>query len=62
MLDGAETVGNDQHGAATSERLQSFLNVLLGLGVESSSRFVQENDPRIFDNCASNGDTLFLAS
>jgi hypothetical protein len=39
--DGAETVGNHEHGAAAGQYLEGFLNVFLGLGVKGGGRFVQ---------------------
>ena len=60
--DGAESMGNDEHSASVRQGRESFLDVLLGFRVKGGSGFVEHDDPRILQDCASNGNTLLLST
>ena len=60
--DGAESMGNDERGASVRQGCESFLDVLLGFRGKGGSDFVEHDDPRILQDCASNGDTLLLTT
>ena len=61
-LDGGETVGDDQGGAAPGQFEQALLDRPLGFGVERGSRFVQDQNRRVLQEHPRNGQALLLAA
>ena len=57
-----QTVRDHKRGAALTEMLHRLAHLQLGFGVERSRCFVQQDDRRVLDERASNGDTLALAA
>lgn len=55
-------MGDDEGCSAFGELLQRLLDVLFGFGVQGRGGFVEEDDPRIFQDCTGDGNALFLAS
>lgn len=62
LLDRAETVRDGDSRASPGGCVQSSLHHLLGLGVQSGSGFVEQEDPRVAEKSTSNSYTLFLPS
>ena len=60
--DGGEAVGDDEGGAAAHQVAQTFLNERFGFGVEAGSGFVENQDARIGEDGAGDGDALALAA
>jgi hypothetical protein len=60
--DRAETVGDDQGGAAFDELGESLLHRRLALGVESTCRLIKNQDGRVFEEGSGDGDALTLAT
>ena len=52
MLDGGQTVGNDQHGADVLHLFQRILDQQFGLGVDVGGGLVQDHDGGLVDNSA----------
>ena len=57
-----ETVGDDDDGAAAHDRAHVALDDALALVVERRGRFVEDEDARIGDQRAGDGDALALAA
>src|SRR5208337_4781333 len=55
-------VGDDQRGAALHQRLERALHQRLALGVERRGRLVEQQDWRVFQDGARDGDALALAA
>ena len=53
-------MGNCDHSLTGSERLQRHLNLFFRLGIERRSGFVEQENRRIFQNRACNGQSLLL--
>ena len=53
VLNRAEAVCDDQHDAALGELFDGELNVVLALGVECRSRFIEHDDRCVFEDGAS---------
>ena len=62
VADGGEAVGDDEGGATLHEALEGFVDEALGLAVEGGGGFVEEEDFRICEDGAGNGDALALAA
>src|SRR5712692_6378586 len=60
--DGGETMRDDESSAAAHEVAQPLLNERLGFGIEAGSGFVENEDARIGENGAGDGDALFLSA
>src|SRR5438445_12873429 len=60
MLDGAETMRDDQRGSAGQQAIQRFSNEQLGLGVHAGGGFVEDEEARIVGQSASKIDELAL--
>src|ERR1700712_4397541 len=60
--DRGKTVGDHQRRAVGGDRAQGGLDLLLGMGVERAGRLVEDQDSRILQDRAGNGDALLLAS
>ncbi len=57
-----EPVGDHQGGAVGGEFFQCFLNERLALGIESAGRLVEQQDGRVTQDGAGDGDTLALSA
>ena len=62
LLDGAEAVRDRDGGAAARGGVQGRLHHLLRLGVERAGGLVEEEDLRVAEQGARDGDALFLAA
>ncbi|RUP45685.1 hypothetical protein BC936DRAFT_147864 [Jimgerdemannia flammicorona] len=62
MLDGGETMGNDNRAAVFGDRVKRTLDKPFRGSVEGRSSFVKEEDRRAFDQSARDGDALFLTA
>ena len=60
--DGREAVGDRQDGAALGQAFQGLLDGALGLGVHARGRFVEDEDGRVLEQGAGDGDALLLAA
>ena len=60
--DGREAVGDDEGGAALHEEVEAVLDHGFGLGVEGAGGFVEDEDARVGENGAGDGDALALAA
>ena len=59
---GRESMGDDERGAAAHQVAQPFLDQGLGFGIEAGRGFVENQDARIGQNRAGDGDALLLAA
>ena len=57
-----QAVGDDDHGAPLRDARQVILDDLFAFGVQRRGRFVEDQDTRIVDQRAGNGDALALAA
>jgi hypothetical protein len=57
-----DDVRNNEGGPAIAQSLETFLNQLLGLGVDSAGSFIQKNDFRLLQDSTGNGNTLLLTT
>src|SRR6185369_10525856 len=62
FLDSGKAVGNADGGATLKEVFKSGLNLLLGLRIQRTGGFVQDEDGSVLYNGASDGEPLFLAA
>ena len=62
IFDGGQTVRDDDGGAAMGEFFQAVLDHLLGRVVEGARCFVEDEDRRVLQEDARNGDTLLLTA
>lgn len=62
VADGAEAVGDDEAGAAGHETREAPLDEALGLGVEVAGGLVEDQDFRIGEDGAGDGEALLLAA
>lgn len=56
--DGGKTVGDDDACPLFGDLLQRRLNLGLGAAVELAGRFIEDQDRRVFQQRARNGDAL----
>ncbi|OFX09111.1 MAG: hypothetical protein A2516_11810 [Alphaproteobacteria bacterium RIFOXYD12_FULL_60_8] len=57
-----QAVGDDEHRAANADAAHVALDDLLGLIVERRGGFVENQDARVGDQCAGDGDALALTA
>src|SRR5580658_4363825 len=57
-----QAIGDDEHGAALGDAFHVLLDDALALVVERARRLVEDQDPRIGDEGAGDGDALALAA
>lgn len=62
VLDGAETVGDCDGGAALGGEVKSGLDDAFGGRVEGGGGFVEEQDFGVAEECAGDGEALALAA
>uniref|UniRef100_A0A0A8XUT2 Uncharacterized protein n=1 Tax=Arundo donax TaxID=35708 RepID=A0A0A8XUT2_ARUDO len=62
LADGGEAVGDHQRGATDHEAVQRLLHQLLRLGVERAGGLVQQQDRRVLEHGAGDGDPLLLTA
>jgi hypothetical protein len=53
---------NNEGSATPTQGLEAFLDQLFSLGINRTSGFIQKNDLRLLEDCASNSYTLLFAS
>ena len=58
--DGAQSVRDDDDGASGKQAGHGLLDLPFGEGVEGAGRFIEEENRRIFQEDARNGQPLFL--
>lgn len=61
LANGAETVGDDERGAATQQDFEGALEAGFGDGVDGAGGFVQHKDARVGEERAGETDELTLA-
>src|SRR3979490_463971 len=59
---GRKPVRDDQHRPSLGDLLHVALNDTLALIIEGARRLVEDQDGRVADQCAGNGDALALAA
>ena len=57
----AQAVRDDEAGAAPHELVQRTLDSALGLRVHAGGRLIEDEDGRVLQECAGDGNTLFFA-
>ena len=62
FLDGGEAMSNHEGGLPAHKKTQGFVQLPFGDGVQPGSWLVENQDRRIPQECASEGDTLLLAA
>ena len=62
MADGRQTVGDDQGGSAVCQAQQRLLHRPFALVVERAGCFVEDQDLRVLEEGAGDGDALALAA
>src|SRR4051812_19377392 len=60
LAHGREAMRDDERGLALHELVQGLRDDLLGAGVEGGSGLVEDEDARVAEDGAGDGDTLFL--
>lgn len=61
VLDGRESVGDDEDGASFHEGVHAALNEGFGAGIDGGGCFIQDHHGRIADGCAGDGEKLALS-
>lgn len=61
VLDGGESVGDDENGASFHERIHAALDEGFGAGIDGRRCFVENHHWRIADGCAGDGEELALS-
>src|SRR4029079_11085453 len=61
MADGGEPVGDDEAGAARHEAIEGALDEALGLGIDAGGGLIEDEDGRILQQGAGDGDALLFA-
>lgn len=61
VLDGRESVGDDEDGASFHERIHTALDEGFGAGINGRGCFVEDHHWRIADGCAGDGEKLTLS-
>ena len=62
ILDGRQSVGNGDGGAALHESFECFLHQALALGVECRGGLVEDEEVGVEQQCPSDADALALAA
>ena len=62
ILDGAETMSNNERRTAFHQSFQRFLHDFFTFRIKSRCSFVQNQDFRIFQNSSGNGNSLTLTA
>ena len=62
FVQGGQTVGDRDRGAAAHQVVQCLLNFLFGLGIDGRGRFIEDQDARIDQQRARNRDTLAFSA
>lgn len=64
ILDGTESVSNDDNGLASmfDQLIESSLDLEFRLSIKGGSSFIKENDVRVADESSGNSHSLLLAS
>src|SRR5579875_2652825 len=62
LADGGEPMGDDEDGAALHEGGERLLDEALGFGIEVGGGFVEDEDGRVFEQGAGDGNALALAA
>ena len=60
--DGGETVGDGDDGTVFHQRVKRLLDKMFRSSIESGCRFVENENRWILEQCAGDGETLFLAA
>ena len=55
-------MGDDEGGAALAQGVERAFDLGFGLGIERARRFVQDQDRRVFQDGAGDGDALAFAA
>jgi hypothetical protein len=53
---------DDESGSALAQSLEAFLDQLLGLGIDCTGRFIEQNYLRLFEDGSGNSHPLLFAS
>src|SRR4029078_7747997 len=61
VADRREAVGDDERRSAREENAEGLFDLPLGTDVDRRGRRVEDQDPRVGEQCASQGDQLALA-
>ena len=62
VTNGREAVSDDEGGTALAQPVDRFLHLGFGFHVECAGRLVEDQDGRILENGAGDGDALALAA
>src|SRR5688572_5948640 len=62
MLDGREPMRDDEHRATLEQAIDRLLDETLGLRVQRRGRLIENENWRIDEQCARNGDPLALTA
>lgn len=62
VLDGGESVCDDEGGAVFHEAVEGVLDLAFGFGIDGGGGFVEEEDGCVFEECAGYGEALFFAA
>ena len=62
VLDGGKPVGDDEGGAVFHQAVERVLDLALGLGIHRGGGLVQQQDRRVLEQRAGDGQPLFLAA
>ena len=60
--DGVQAMGDDDGGAVLAEMLDRLLHLLFGFRIQRRGGFIEQDDRRILDQRAGDGDALALAA
>lgn len=62
ILERRQPVRDGEGRAPGNQAVDGFLDLLLGLDIHVRSRFIEDENTRIVQNCAGDGDALFFTS
>ena len=62
VADGVQPVGDDQQGLALAQLADRLLNIALVVCVYAGGGLVQDDDGRVLQDAAGNGNSLFLSA
>src|SRR5690606_9687483 len=60
LLDGSQTVGDDESGTSLHDLIQRSLDMPFGFGIQCRGGLVENQQGRILEQCARNGQALAL--